>query len=148
MVVKKIREVSKNNCRTLNKISQILQHSITFLLYKLLLPSEDNDGTIISGLLFAGIMKVLIIVDIWYNTTALGALETGDASEAGSALKTVAVSIDEVTLDQILANKITFSPYWEKELTDLQVRIMVQWDPPKTSLLMGHYLSKSTENRV
>ncbi|KAG9304252.1 hypothetical protein G9A89_019814 [Geosiphon pyriformis] len=52
-------------------------------------------------------------------TTALGALETGSASEASSALEAVAADIDEITLDQTLANEITFSPYWEKELTDL-----------------------------
>ncbi|KAG9286666.1 hypothetical protein G9A89_012216 [Geosiphon pyriformis] len=39
---------------------------------------KDNNRTIISGLLFAGIMRVLIIVDIWYSTVALGALKTGD----------------------------------------------------------------------
>ncbi|KAG9303943.1 hypothetical protein G9A89_005853 [Geosiphon pyriformis] len=60
-----------------------------------------------------------------YNTAALGALETSDASETGSALETIAAGIDEVTLDQTLANKITFFLYWEKELTDLQARIMV-----------------------
>ncbi|KAG9287019.1 hypothetical protein G9A89_022983 [Geosiphon pyriformis] len=59
-------------------------------------------------------------------TAVLGALETGNASETSSALKAVAVDINEVTLDQNLANKITFSPYWKKELTDLQVRIMAQ----------------------
>ncbi|KAG9305316.1 hypothetical protein G9A89_007811 [Geosiphon pyriformis] len=90
------------------------------------LPSEDSDRTIISGLLFAGIMRVLIIVDIWYSTAAFGALETGGALKTNSALETIATGIDEVTLDQTLANKITFSPYWEKELTDLQVRIMAQ----------------------
>ncbi|KAG9306984.1 hypothetical protein G9A89_000898 [Geosiphon pyriformis] len=74
-------------------------------------PLEDNNRTIISDLLFASIMKILIIVDIWYNTAALGALETGSASETGSALKAVATSIDEVTLDQTLANEITFYPY-------------------------------------
>ncbi|KAG9290457.1 hypothetical protein G9A89_007188 [Geosiphon pyriformis] len=71
--------------RTLNKISQILQHSIT-LFYKPPPPSEDNNETIISDLLF-------------YNTAALGALETGSVSKAGSALEAVAVSIDEITLD-------------------------------------------------
>ncbi|KAG9297780.1 hypothetical protein G9A89_011295 [Geosiphon pyriformis] len=111
MVVKKIKEVSGNDYRTLNKISQILQHSITLLLYKPSPLLEDNDKTIISGLLFAGIMKVLIIVDIWYSTTALGALETSNASKAGSALEAVVASIDEVTLDQTLANEITFSSY-------------------------------------
>ncbi|KAG9284034.1 hypothetical protein G9A89_022808 [Geosiphon pyriformis] len=90
------------------------------------LPSEDNDRTIISGLLFVSIMRVLIIVDIWYNTAAFGALETDGASEAGSALEAVVAGIDKVTLDQTLANKITFSLYWEKELTDLQVKIMAQ----------------------
>ncbi|KAG9291035.1 hypothetical protein G9A89_012907 [Geosiphon pyriformis] len=90
------------------------------------LPSEDNDRTIISGLLFVSIMRVLIIVDIWYSTAALDALETGGVSEANSALETVAASINEVTLDQTLANKITFFPYWEKKLTDLQTRIMAQ----------------------
>ncbi|KAG9294983.1 hypothetical protein G9A89_017777 [Geosiphon pyriformis] len=119
MVVKKIREVSGNNCRTLNKISEILQHSITLLLYKPPSLSEDNNGTIISGLLFASIMKVLIIVDIWYNTAAFGALKTGSASKAGSALEAVTAGINKVTLDQTLANKITFFLYWEKELTDL-----------------------------
>ncbi|KAG9292601.1 hypothetical protein G9A89_006973 [Geosiphon pyriformis] len=148
MVVKKIREVSGNDYRTLNKISQILQHLITFLLYKPPLLSEDNDRTIISGLLFADIIRVLIIVDIWYSTVALGALETSGALETGSALETVVVSIDEVTLNQTLANEITFSPYWEKKLTDLQVRIMAQWNSLGTSLLMGHCLSKSTGNRV
>ncbi|KAG9286158.1 hypothetical protein G9A89_010172 [Geosiphon pyriformis] len=53
-------------------------------------------------------------------TAVFGALETG------STLEAVAASIDEVTLNQTLANEITFSPYWEKELTDLQVRIMAQ----------------------
>ncbi|KAG9302185.1 hypothetical protein G9A89_020619 [Geosiphon pyriformis] len=141
MVVKKIREVSENDCKTLNKISQILQHSI-ILLYKPPLPSEDNNRTIISGLLFVSIMRVLIIVDIWYSTAALGALETG------SALKAVATSINEVTLNQTLANEITFSPYWKKELTDLQAIIMAQWDLLGTSLLMGHCLSKLTGNRI
>ncbi|KAG9303151.1 hypothetical protein G9A89_002520 [Geosiphon pyriformis] len=51
---------------------------------------------------------------------------TSSALETSNALKAVAVGIDEVTLDQILANKITFFLYWEKELTDLQARIMVQ----------------------
>ncbi|KAG9290926.1 hypothetical protein G9A89_011076 [Geosiphon pyriformis] len=55
------------------------------------------------------------------GTAALSALETDGASEAGSALETVAASIDKVTLNQTLANKITFSLYWEKELTDLQM---------------------------
>ncbi|KAG9303397.1 hypothetical protein G9A89_013723 [Geosiphon pyriformis] len=108
MVVKKIREVSGNDCRTLNKISEILQYSITLLLYKPLLLSEDNDRTIISGLLFAGIIRVLIIVNIWYNTAALGALEIGGVSKTGSALEAVAISINEVTLNQTLANEITF----------------------------------------
>ncbi|KAG9284442.1 hypothetical protein G9A89_023699 [Geosiphon pyriformis] len=90
------------------------------------LPSENNDRTIIFGLLFADIMRVLIIVDIWYSTAAFGALETGGVSETGSVLKTVATSINKVTLDQTLANEITFSPYWEKKLTDLQARIMAQ----------------------
>ncbi|KAG9284436.1 hypothetical protein G9A89_023693 [Geosiphon pyriformis] len=103
MIVKKIRKVSENDCRTLNKISEILQHSITLLLYKPPPPLEDNDRTIISGLLF-------------YSTAVLDALETNGASEAGSALKAVAADID----------KITFSLYWKKELTDLQVRIMAQ----------------------
>ncbi|KAG9289014.1 hypothetical protein G9A89_015563 [Geosiphon pyriformis] len=76
-------------------------------------------------------MKVLIIVDIWYSTAALGALETGGALKAGSVLKAVAASINE-----------------EKELTNLQVRIMAQWNFPGTSLLIGHCLSKSTENGV
>ncbi|KAG9292323.1 hypothetical protein G9A89_000797 [Geosiphon pyriformis] len=70
-------------------------------------------------------MRVLIIVNIWYSTAALGALETGGASETGSALEAVA-----------------------KKLTDLQVRIMAQWNPPGTSLLMGHCSSKSIGNRV
>ncbi|KAG9289088.1 hypothetical protein G9A89_022397 [Geosiphon pyriformis] len=83
-----------------------------------------------------------------YNTAALGALETDGVSEASSALKAVATSINKVTLNQTLVNKITFSPYWEKELTDLQARIMAQWDPLETSLLMRHCLSKSTENGV
>ncbi|KAG9297059.1 hypothetical protein G9A89_001543 [Geosiphon pyriformis] len=73
--------------------------------------SEDNDRIIISDLLFVSIMKVLIIVNIWYSTAALGALETSGASKIDSALKAVAASIDEVTLDQTLANKITFSLY-------------------------------------
>ncbi|KAG9295876.1 hypothetical protein G9A89_006615 [Geosiphon pyriformis] len=73
---------------------------------------------------------------------------TGNALEVGSALEAVAVGINEVTLDQTLANKITFSLYWEKKLTDLQVKIMVQWDPLRTSLLMKHCSSKSTRNRV
>ncbi|KAG9295260.1 hypothetical protein G9A89_015747 [Geosiphon pyriformis] len=73
---------------------------------------------------------------------------TGDASEAGSALEAIAANIDEVTLDQTLANKIIFSPYWEKKLTDLQARIIAQWDPLETSLLMRHCSSKLTGNRV
>ncbi|KAG9295611.1 hypothetical protein G9A89_001297 [Geosiphon pyriformis] len=107
MVVKKIREVSGKDYRTLNKISQILQHSIT-LLYKPPLPSEDNDGTIISDLLFVGIIRVLIIIDIWYSTAAFGALETGSVSEAGSALEAVAASIDEVTLDKLWLIRLLF----------------------------------------
>ncbi|KAG9297940.1 hypothetical protein G9A89_018768 [Geosiphon pyriformis] len=87
---------------------------------------ENNNRTIISDLLFAGIMKVLIIVDIWYNTAALGALETGNASEASSTLETIAAGINKITLDQTLINEITFSPYWEKKLTNLQARIMAQ----------------------
>ncbi|KAG9294297.1 hypothetical protein G9A89_021656 [Geosiphon pyriformis] len=148
MVVKKIREVSGNNCRTLNKISEILQHSITLLLYKPPLPSEDNSRTIISGLLFVGIMRVLIIVNIWYSTAVLGTLETGDTLETGSALKAVAAGSNEVTLDQTLTNEIIFSPYWKKKLTDLQMKIIVQWDPLRTNLLMEHCSSKSTGNRV
>ncbi|KAG9305084.1 hypothetical protein G9A89_007724 [Geosiphon pyriformis] len=46
--------------------------------------------------------------------------------QAGSALETVAVNIDKITLDQTLANEITFSLYWKKKLTNLQVRIMAQ----------------------
>ncbi|KAG9286718.1 hypothetical protein G9A89_012268 [Geosiphon pyriformis] len=83
-----------------------------------------------------------------YNTAALGALETGGASEIGSALEAIAVGINEVTLDQNLANEITFSPYWEKELTDLQAKIMTQWNPLGTSLLIEHCSSKSTGNEV
>ncbi|KAG9289328.1 hypothetical protein G9A89_007889 [Geosiphon pyriformis] len=82
------------------------------------------------------------------NTAALGALETGSALETSSALKAVAVGINKVILNQTLANETTFSSYWEKKLTDLQVRIMAQWDPPKTSLLIGHCLSKSTGNGI
>ncbi|KAG9288596.1 hypothetical protein G9A89_006697 [Geosiphon pyriformis] len=121
---------------------------ITLRLHLLLLPSEDNDRTIIFGLLFAGIIRVLIIVDIWYSTVVFGALETGGTSKADSVLEAVAAGIDKVTLDQTLANEITFSPYWKKKLTDLQVRIMVQWDLLRTSLLMGHCSNKSTGNGV
>ncbi|KAG9294058.1 hypothetical protein G9A89_004926 [Geosiphon pyriformis] len=91
MVVKKIRKVSGNDCRTLNKISEILQHSITLLLYKLPLSSEDNNRTIISGF-----------------TAALGALETGGASEAGNALETVAVGINKVTLIKLWLTRLLF----------------------------------------
>ncbi|KAG9295382.1 hypothetical protein G9A89_013411 [Geosiphon pyriformis] len=65
-----------------------------------------------------------MLFGVFWNTAALGALETGSALETGNALETVTADIDEVTLDQTLVNKITFSPYWKKKLTDLQVRIM------------------------
>ncbi|KAG9296518.1 hypothetical protein G9A89_015110 [Geosiphon pyriformis] len=81
-------------------------------------------------------------------TVALGALKTGGALVPSSVLKAVAAGIDEVTLDQTLANEIIFSLYWEKKLTDLQARIIVQWDPPGTNLLIEHCLSKSTENGI
>ncbi|KAG9295982.1 hypothetical protein G9A89_011834 [Geosiphon pyriformis] len=81
-------------------------------------------------------------------TAVLSALETGSASKTDSALETIATSIDKVILNQILANKITFSPYWKKKLTDLQARIMAQWNPLETSLLIEHCLSKSTGNGV
>ncbi|KAG9293730.1 hypothetical protein G9A89_019067 [Geosiphon pyriformis] len=58
---------------------------------------------------------------------ALSALKIGGASETGSALETVTV---------------------EKKLTDLQARIMAQWNSLGTSLLIGHCLSKSTGNRI
>ncbi|KAG9288047.1 hypothetical protein G9A89_017642 [Geosiphon pyriformis] len=54
---------------------------------------EDNNRTIIFGLLFADIIRVLIIVDIWYSTAALGALKISGASETGSALETVAAEL-------------------------------------------------------
>ncbi|KAG9301996.1 hypothetical protein G9A89_021040 [Geosiphon pyriformis] len=54
-------------------------------------------------------MELLYLVCCF--TATLGALETGGASEAGSALETVAADINEVILDQTLANEITFSPY-------------------------------------
>ncbi|KAG9303406.1 hypothetical protein G9A89_013732 [Geosiphon pyriformis] len=50
-------------------------------------------------------MRVLIIVDIWYNTVALDALKTGGVLEASNALEAIAA---------------------EKELTNLQTRIMGQ----------------------
>ncbi|KAG9293868.1 hypothetical protein G9A89_019206 [Geosiphon pyriformis] len=67
-----------------------------------------------------------LVCCLQYSTAALGALETGGALKTGSALEAVVASIDKVTLDQTLANKITFSPYWKKKLTDLQARIMAQ----------------------
>ncbi|KAG9304902.1 hypothetical protein G9A89_010764 [Geosiphon pyriformis] len=44
-------------------------------------------------------------------TAALGVLKTGGALETSSVLEAVAADINEITLDQTLANEITFSLY-------------------------------------